>query len=239
MKTYLSQAHASWHPYLAEALTCMDSAYLSHLAQTTWLPGPDAIFKAFSLPREQTRYVLLGESPYPRAASANGYAFWDGAVGELWSPQGLAKAVNRATSLRNILKMLLLTDGLLQADNLSQSAIAALPKTKLIQTLPALFERLLQHGFLLLNASLVLSERPVKHDAKAWLPFILHVLRRLAAEQAMTLILWGNIAHVIDKEPALAHIPRQVAEHPYNISFIHNADVQDFFRPMRLLAVST
>lgn len=235
MKTYLTQAHPSWQPLLEDALAHMDPVYLQTLERSSWLPGSDAIFNAFSLPREHTRYVLLGESPYPRATSANGYAFWDGAVTDLWSDKGLAKAVNRATSLRNLLKMLLLIDGKLSADNLTQVAIAALPKADLIQTLPVLFERLLQQGFLLLNASLVLSDRPVKQDAKAWLPFMLHVLRQLSAEQAVTLILWGGIAHVIDKEPSLAHVPREIAEHPYNISFIHNPDVQDFFRPMRLL----
>lgn len=237
MKTYLDQAHPSWRPFLQQALLQMNPAYLESLQQTNWMPGKAAIFKAFSLPRAQTRYVLLGESPYPRAASANGYAFWDGAVTALWSEKGLAKAVNRATSLRNLLKMLLLADGKLKADNLTQPAIAALPKQDLIQTLPDLFGRLLQHGFLLLNASLVLSERPVKQDAKAWLPFILHVLQQLAREQPIKLILWGGIAHVIDKEPSLAHVPREVAEHPYNLSFIHNPNVQAFFRPMRLLAV--
>jgi len=238
METYLTQVHPSWRPLFKRALNTMDPAYLAALPQSPWLPGPTAIFKAFSLPREQTRYVLLGESPYPRAVSANGYAFWDGAVTDLWSEKGLAKAVNRATSLRNLLKMLLLADDQLTASDLSQTAIAKLSKAGFIQTLPALFERLLQHGFLLLNASLVLSERPVKQDAKAWLPFIRYVLQHLSATQPITLILWGAIAHVIDKEPALAHVPRQVAEHPYNISFIHNPEVQAFFRPMRLLAVS-
>ena len=44
---------------------------------------------------------------------ANGYAFWDAAVNELWSDNGLSKAVNRATSLRNFIKMLLVTEGAL------------------------------------------------------------------------------------------------------------------------------
>lgn len=235
MQIDCSQIHPSWQPWLQQALATMDPAYLQSLAHTSWLPGPTSLFNAFSLPVEQTRYVLLGESPYPRAASANGYAFWDGAVDELWSEKGFSKAVNRATSLRNWLKMLLLIDGKLKGNDLTQEAIAAIPKTHLVQTLPALFERLLQRGFLLLNASLVLSDKPVKQDAKAWRPFILHVLKQLAKTQPVTLILWGNIAQQIGDVPELLGIKRQVAEHPYNISFIHNADVQDFFRPMHLL----
>lgn len=203
MQISLSNTHPSWQPWLQQALATMDPMYLQSLTDTSWLPGPSAIFNAFSLPVAKTRYVLLGESPYPRAVSANGYAFWDGAVSDLWSTTGFSKAVNRATSLRNWLKMLLLIESKLNEYNLTQEAIAAIPKTNLIQTLPAFFERLLQRGFLLLNASLVLSDKPVKQDAKAWRPFILHVLKQLAKTQPVTLILWGNIAHQIGDEPEL------------------------------------
>ena len=43
------------------------------------------------------RYVLFGESPYPRAQSANGYAFWDAAANSLWAEEGgLHQLLNRA-----------------------------------------------------------------------------------------------------------------------------------------------
>src|SRR5690349_3968920 len=111
----MASVHPSWQSCLHSALQSMDKAYLDALASTPdWLPGPDKIFNAFSLPVSKVNYLLFGESPYPRAASANGYAFWDAAVSDLWSPQGLSKKVNRATSLRNFLKMLLVAEGLLQ-----------------------------------------------------------------------------------------------------------------------------
>ena len=108
------------------------------------------------MPVAQTHYVLFGESPYPRAKSANGYAFWDAAVTDLWSESGLSKAVNRATSLRNIIKMLLVAEGKLTLVHTGQADIAKLDKTGLIATNAELFQQFLTHGFLLLNATPVL-----------------------------------------------------------------------------------
>src|SRR5438128_2360838 len=112
----LNSVHSSWNECLQRAVARLNSTYLETLAQsTTWLPGPNKIFNAFTLPIEKVNYVLFGESPYPRRESANGYAFWDAAVQELWSETGLSKRVNRATSLRNILKMLLVAEGALNS----------------------------------------------------------------------------------------------------------------------------
>lgn len=238
MKSSFAVVHDSWRPIIDAACAQMDPAYLARLQEPpAWLPGLDTLFSAFSLPLPKTRYVLLGESPYPRATSANGYAFWDGAVSDLWSSDGLSKPVNRATSLRNFIKMLLLAEGRLTGPKVSQADIAALPKAGLVRTADDLFGQLLAQGFLLLNASLVLSARPVVQDAKAWRPFMLYVLDALAKQQEVTLILWGAIAKTIDNESRLAAVPRFVAEHPYNISFITNPHVQAFFAPLQLLAL--
>ncbi len=80
------------------------------------MPGSDQLLAAFKRERSGVRYLLIGESPYPRRESANGIAFYDAAVGSLWSEQGLSKPVNRATSLRNIIKTALLAEGLLDKD---------------------------------------------------------------------------------------------------------------------------
>src|SRR5690242_3606123 len=101
----LTSVHPSWHSCLRHALQNVDTTYLKNIASfSDWLPGANKIFSAFSIPIDQVNYILLGESPYPRAHSANGYAFWDAAVNKLWSDKGLSKEVNRATSLRNIIK---------------------------------------------------------------------------------------------------------------------------------------
>ena len=96
-------------------------------------------------------------------------------------------------------------------------------------------QRLIEHGFLLLNASLVFRPHvaPVK-DARAWLPFFETVLRALAAKQP-TLVLWGKIAEQLNKLPEVQALPQIVCEHPYNVSFIANKQMHELFGPMKLL----
>ena len=165
----IANTHPSWKPLLSEALAALDPNYLEHLStQKNWLPGPAAIFNAFSIPVEKTRFVLMGESPYPRSQSANGYAFWDNAVGNLWSDTGLSKPVNRATSLRNMIKMLLVARGNLTPGATTQDAIAKIDKYALVQTNSEFFTNLTNNGFLLLNASLSFRPKKVPVDAKLY-----------------------------------------------------------------------
>lgn len=237
----LSAAHPSWHACLRSALDKMDSRYLEELAaQKSWLPGADNIFNAFSLPVSQVNYLLLGESPYPRAASANGYAFWDAAVNELWSAQGMSKKVNRATSLRNLFKMLLVAEGLLQAPHFSQPDILSLDKTGLAQTNTEFFTGLLDRGFLLLNASLVLHPLAltgqVRKDARAWQPFLQTVIHFLLEQRPqVALLLFGKVAALLEELLPRIQVKKLCAEHPYNHSFINNPAVLEFFRPLHLL----
>ncbi len=230
-------AHPSWHTCLTDALEKMDPVYLEELyCATNWLPKHNNIFNAFSLPLHQTQYVLFGESPYPREASANGYAFWDAAVLELWSETGLSKTVNRATSLRNIIKMLLIAEGKLNPNETTQPDIAKLSKDDLVQTNEEFFHNFLSRGFLLLNATPVLRPNQVQKDARAWHPFAKHILHFIIEKRPeVQFILLGNIANSIEKLISHAEITRLYAEHPYNISFIQNPDIIRFFRPLHLL----
>lgn len=233
----LDQVDNSWRPILEIALTQLDSTYLHYLGKSIdWLPGPKKIFNAFSLPIDQVQYVLFGESPYPRKESANGYAFWDNAITNLWSETGLSKPVNRATSMRNIIKMLLVADGLLDSDKTSQTDIANIDKSRLIATNQDLFQHLQQQGFLLLNATPVLQSGPPQHDAKAWRPFMQAILPELIKKRPDTIfILFGKIAQEIDRIIGKKSVRRLCAEHPYNISFINNVEVQSLFKPLHLL----
>jgi uracil-DNA glycosylase len=233
----LDKVDASWQPCIKQALSTMDSEYLDQLSHHThWLPGAEKIFNAFTLPVNQVNYVLLGESPYPRAESANGYAFWDAAVTDLWSATGLSKPVNRATSLRNIIKMLLVADGTLDSMHTSQADIMQVDKNHLVKTNQALFNNFLQRGFLLLNASLVLQPTAVRKDAIAWQPFLKTVLTFLQQKRPEAkLILLGNIATSVKKFIEKKPIDVLCAEHPYNISFIQNPIVLEFFKPLQLL----
>ncbi|MDF1678553.1 MAG: uracil-DNA glycosylase [Legionellaceae bacterium] len=230
---FLKGTHPEWHSVLNDALEAMDESYLQQLdKRADYLPKRDALFAAFGRPLSSTRTILFGESPYPRAASANGHAFWDASVGALWSDTGLSKAVNRATSLRNLIKMLLYARGDLSKD-FSQGAIAALDKAHYHPTLDALFEGLIAQGFMLLNASLVYEKDNVPYHARKWAPFMGVLLDKLATERPdIMLVLLGRIA---EKIPGHERFNGLRAEHPYNVSFITNPTVVNWFKPMDLL----
>ena len=234
----LDAVHASWIPHIEAGLAAMNRDYLTALkSQNNWLPGPQNIFNAFSLPLPAVNIVLLGESPYPRAASANGFAFWDAAVNELWSETGLSKRVNRATSLRNIIKMLLIADNYLSPTQCDQASIAALDKSKLIKTNQELFGNFLKQGVLLLNATPVLQATGKPElDAKAWQPFLQAIFAGLeTTHPTATLLLFGRIAQTIDKLLPKDVFKRIVAIHPYNLSFITDLKIIQFFKPLHLL----
>ena len=242
----LEQADVAWRPVLQHGLAALaraDPAYLPALAKDAFLPTEGRLFNAFVQPLEAVRYVLVGEGPYPRAESATGVCFMDGAVGSLWSPSGLSKPVNRATSLRNFMKMLLVAEGSLQPGDINALAMARIALTTraigspTIQTLQELQANLLDQGFLLLNAALVFRQHvPPALEAKAWQPFQQVVLAALAEKpQPPTLVLWGKIAGQLSSLPAHARFPKAIAEHPYNLSFIENSAMQALFRPMSLL----
>lgn len=237
-----SAVDPSWKDCLQKGLRDVEPTYLENLTHSNdWLPGPEKIFNAFTLPLNKVNYVLFGESPYPRRESANGLAFWDAAVKELWSATGLNKKVNRATSLRNIIKMLLVADNALKPNHSGQEQIAAVDKKKLVQTNDELFSNFLSHGFLLLNATpvLQLKDGSPQKDARAWYPFIKYILGYLQEHRPQVkFILLGHIANKI--ETLLEHfsVEKIYAEHPYNHSFITNSTVLDFFRPLHLLMSS-
>jgi uracil-DNA glycosylase len=244
----LARADVSWQSTLQRGLVAVgaaDPSYLPALAQNSYLPTKHRLFAAFKQPLEQIRYVLIGEGPYPREQSATGVCFMDGAVDALWSASGLSKPVNRATSLRNFMKMLMVADGLLMPDTTTGEAVAEVaqraqaPNSQFIQTLPELQSNLHTQGFLLLNAALVFRPHvaPAK-EAKAWQPFLQVVLEALAERAGQpppTLVLWGKIAAQLQAMSVTERFPQAVAEHPYNLSFIKNKDMQQLFGPMSLL----
>ncbi len=232
----LNNIHPSWEQVIKTALSKMDGNYLKELSHANkYLPGNDKIFNAFSTSLDQIQYILLGESPYPRIQSANGHAFWDAFVQNLWSCNGLSKEVNKATSLRNIMKMLLVASGSLNQNDTSQIAISKIPKDNLINTIDQLFNNLLDHGFLLLNASLALSKMAVNKEAKYWQPFIETIICDVHnANPNVSLILFGKISEKI-LQMNLPTMNQLKSEHPYNLSFISNKDVLAFFKPFNLL----
>lgn len=228
------QIHPTWLGDIEQCLSLMDPNYLNYLRENQdYLPTNQQLFNVFSRPKTDVHFILLGESPYPRAQSANGYAFWDAAVGSIWSDKGLSTAVNRATSLRNFIKMLLRAEDIITPE-FNTAMIAAVPKMNLYQHLDDLFNKMLSKGFLLLNASLVWSsDKPVSWHAKNWYPFMYALLRQLLYQNpTIKLLLFGKIAQQYQGLPSKQCI---VAEHPYVLSFIENQDVLNFFKPLKLL----
>ena len=237
-----SGVHDEWREILQNALSELQPDYLeSLLCDDNWLPGSDRLLAAFRRDRAAVRYLLIGESPYPRTESANGIAFYDAAVGGLWSDKGLSKAVNRATSLRNIVKTALLAEGHLQRDadgKITQDAIARLDKRLLIQSLPELFDNLEDAGFLMLNATPVLHPlRKPAAEARYWTNFLEQLLVLIAQHcpHRITLLLWGKIAGLVQAMPASTGFDKIVCEHPYNISFIDNPEMLRLFAQLQVL----
>ena len=252
------RAHPSWHAILEEGLRAIERDwrdYLSALLRSEFLPIRGCLFAAFSQPIDHVKYVLVGEGPYPRLESANGYCFMDAAVTSLWSSEvggGLSKPVNRATSLRNFIKMLLVAESHIALEELNPDSIADFVTTArkntsgFIQTMSELQTNFLQSGFLLLNASLVFRKdvAPVK-DARAWFSFMSVVVSRLEeyhrchpSLDRVCFILWGKIADQCLKLPSLQGLEVfdiAQAEHPYNLSFIYNQAMWQLFAPLRLL----
>lgn len=247
----IETAHPEWRDCLRAGLQAVARAepeYLRSLAQDYYLPTDSRLFAAFGQALNSVRHVLVGEGPYPRTESATGFCFMDGAVNDLWSENGLSKKVNRATSLRNFMKMLLVADGQLAVSNTTGAAMADVAQharsadSGMIQTLANLQDNLHAHGFLLLNATPVYrAHMPPVKEARPWLPFSQTVLETLIAHAKThgkplpTLVLWGKIAERLTAMPLTAQFPQALSEHPYNLSFIGNATMQAIFGPMRLL----
>jgi len=222
---------------LSEAYASLDPAYRNFLeTDTSYFPSKENYFNAFNtLPREKVKYILFGQDPYPREESAGGYAFIDMKVEELFSDSGLSKEVNRATSLRNFMKMALLASHKLGKEDTSQEAIAALDKKNMINSIEALRLNFEKNGVLLLNTALVFTDKKSssKH-VKAWRPFIKRILEALENDD-IKLILFGSHAKALQKHLPLEKFESIEIEHPYNHTFITNPKALELFGPMRLL----
>jgi len=227
----------AWQKILHTAYLSMDVDYRSFLENDTgYFPSSSAYFNAFkTLPRQSVKYILFGQDPYPRKESAGGYAFIDEKVQTLFSQTGLSKEVNRATSLRNFVKMALVARGDLEKEDTSQEAISQIDKQSLINSIEALRINFEKNGVLLLNTALIFTDKKssAKH-VKSWRPFIKTLLEELE-EDAPKLILFGTHAKELKKKLSLEKFDTIEVEHPYNHTFISNEEVLKLFRPMRLL----
>jgi uracil-DNA glycosylase len=105
-----------------------------------------------------------------------------------------------------------------------------------------LFQALQERGFLMLNATPVLhSERKPALEARYWQGFLERLLELLApsTHQPVTLVLWGKIAETIESLELPVNYHKLVSEHPYNLSFIQNREMQALFREIGILRKSS
>jgi len=227
----------SWKTILSASYASLDASYQIFLEEDThYFPTKENYFNAFNtLPKDKVKYILFGQDPYPRKESAGGYAFIDTKVQNLFSDSGLSKEVNRATSLRNFMKMALLASDRLTKEDTSQEAISKVDKTEIIDSIDALRRNFEKNGVLLLNTALIFTDKKssVKH-VKAWRPFLQTLLNALE-ENAPKLILFGAHAKDLKKQFSLNKFETIELEHPYNHTFISNPKALQLFGPMQLL----
>ncbi|MDD5406521.1 MAG: uracil-DNA glycosylase [Sulfurovaceae bacterium] len=235
MKNAIHNIDKSWDIDLGS----LDDKYLDFLNKDAeYIPIKTNIFNAFrTMSKDNVRFVLFGQDPYPRKQSASGYAFIDGAVKEIFGSNGtLSKEVNRATSLRNFIKMALVARGDLKIDDTSPKAIEKINKTNLINSIDELRKNFETNGVLLLNTSLVFTDKQSSAiHAKAWRSFMVDLLSSLDSHK-VKLILFGNAAKELYKSlPIISSFEAIELEHPYNLSFISNKKALELFEPMDLM----
>lgn len=233
----LKDVPKQWHPILSKALSTLPPDYLLFLKDGDYLPHNNRIFNAFkSLKPNEVKYILFGQDPYPRKESAIGYAFIDGRVGDIFSTTGLSTEVNRATSLRNFIKTLLVTEGYLTCDDTSQKAISNIDKSSIIQTIDELKDNFVKSGVLLLNTALVFeSKERCRYHIRIWKSFIKVFLNEMSL-YTPTLILFGNYAKDIEKLlPQSNDFDIIRLQHPYNTGFICSSTAHRLFGQMKLL----
>ena len=233
----LADIHASWHPIVSEAYASLGEGYQTFLSEDSgYFPAKEHILNAFkTLPKEHVKYILFGQDPYPRAQSASGYAFIDKKVQSLFSSSGLSKEVNRATSLRNFIKMALVVRGDLSLEDTSQEAISRLDKTQMIDSIDALRLNFEKNGVLLLNTALIFTDKKSSaQHIRAWRPFMQALLQALETQKPQ-LILFGAHAAELKKHLSLENFQCIEMPHPYNQSFITDENAHKVFAPMNLL----
>ena len=227
----------SWREIVEDSLSLLDSEYLRFIQKNEgYFPDLYNFLNAFkTLSLENVRFILFGQDPYPRKQSAIGYAFIDAKVKELFSENGFSKEVNKATSLRNFLKTLMLVDGRLEKDDLSQAAIAQADKNGYINSICQLRENFEKNGVLLLNMALIFTKKEESNrHIKEWRAFIQRLLDALK-KRDIKLILFGKAAQHLKKYESSYAFGMHILPHPYNLSFIYNEEAHKLFGNMKLL----
>jgi len=233
----LLDVDVSWLPVIRDVFGALEKEYQTFLKEDKgYFPTKENFFNAFkTLPKNKVKYILFGQDPYPRVESASGYAFIDKKVPTIFSASGLSKEVNRATSLRNFIKMALVAGKNLNAEDTSQEAISRLDTTQMVDSIEALRLNFEKNGVLLLNTALIFTDKKSSAEhIRAWRPFMQALLQAIEAQKPK-LILFGAHAVELKKHLALENFECVEMPHPYNHTFISDEKALKVFAPMKLL----
>lgn len=155
-----------------------------------WLPAPDAVLRAFSLPLAEVRVLVVGQDPYPTPGHAMGLSF---------SVPPDVRPIPR--SLANIYTEL-------RAD----LGVTAGPTGDLTGWA--------EQGVLLLNRVLtVRAGAPASHRGLGWQELTataVSALARRAGTQPLVAVLWGSQAQEV--RPLLGDVPAVAGVHPSPLS---------------------
>lgn len=184
--------HPSWVPHLAPAAATV-SGIGDYLREETragrgYLPAGENVLRAFSLPLDQVRVLIVGQDPYPTPGHAVGLSF---------SVAAEVRPIPR--SLANIYTEL-------ESD-------LGLPRPSTGDLTPW-FER----GVMLLNRVLTVRPgTPASHRGRGWEQLTDLAIAALADRGGpLVAILWGRDARSL--APALADVPRIESAHPSPLS---------------------
>ncbi|CAL6004539.1 Uracil-DNA_glycosylase [Hexamita inflata] len=165
-----------------------------YLNNTNLLPSPELRFRALDLVEspDNVKVIILGQDPYPNAASACGISFLDAQIKSFLDPQ-------MAPSLRNLLKSLLKYKNL-SFNNMEE--FRSLIKQKFTFKDPmSWFTALSQQGVLFLNAALTFesTETLSKHQ-KFWKQPVLEIFKQIMQHSNPVFVLMGSQAQKFEIE---------------------------------------
>ena len=163
--------HTSWLPILSPALSSPIMRELNYnvLPNISFTPHRMHIFRAFSLPVDRVRAVLIGQDPYPGPGDAIGYSF------------AIDRGRTKPKSLQIIEREITRSDPLhIGADTID---LLKWP----------------EQGILMLNASLTTETGKRGSHRRYWQDFTAHVVKELSRVHPCTWILWGNHAKDLDR----------------------------------------
>ena len=217
-----------WRADVAEWLETVDDRFLKALEGNDWWPGIDKCLVAFS-GNVRPRVVWLGESPYEGEDRATGLSFLDGTVGAIFRGDAFDVAVNKAASLRNILKAWCIADDRLEDGQTNREYVHAMRKDGLAQQITEVFQHGVENGWLWLNSGLSVGGPLVKSaHLCGWWPFVSRVIAS-ASDANAKVVLLGSWAKTYRSDVADNELLVE-STHPRNEAFLEDASVRELLR---------